>query len=86
MISQLLVGSLTPRNNMEKISTAVTELEYAGMRFFALHALARAMLSLSKVVFCGGWNMLAPSKCEVPVMVADLLDAGTAKKNKDTMS
>ena len=69
---------------MEKILTNVTELEHAGMRFFASRTGAHDIVSIEGSVF-GGWNMLPRAKCEVPVLVAELLDAGTSTKSKDVI-
>jgi zinc protease len=69
---------------MEKILTNITELEHAGMRFFASRTGARDIVSIEGSVF-GGWNMLPRAKCEVPVLVAELLDAGTSTKSKDVI-
>ncbi len=67
---------------LPKMSLNITELEHAGMRFFASRTGARDMVAISGSIF-GGWNHLPLEKSEVPVLAAELMDAGTAKKSKD---
>ena len=69
---------------MEKITTAITEIEHAGMRLFAARTGTKDVVSIEGSMY-GGWNMLPHDKSEVPEMVTELLDAGTAKKSKDTV-
>jgi zinc protease len=67
---------------LEKMSANVTELEHAGMRFFASRTGARDMVAISGSIF-GGWNHMPLEKGEVPGLAAEIMDAGTARKTKD---
>jgi zinc protease len=67
---------------MEKISSNITELEHAGMRFFASRTGARDLVTILGSTL-GGWNMLPLPKSEVPAIAAELMDAGTTKHTKN---
>ncbi len=69
---------------MKNITSSITELEHAGMRLFAARTGTKDVVSMEGSMY-GGWNMLPLTKSEVPEMVTELFDAGTAKKSKDTI-
>ena len=69
---------------MEKLAANVTELEHEGMRLFASHTGAKDVVSIEGSMF-GGWNMLPRNQAEVPSFAAELMDAGTAKRTKESI-
>ncbi len=66
----------------DRTSTSVTELEHAGMRFFAVRTGAKDVVTINGSVF-GGSNMLPATQVELPDIAAELMDAGTTNKSKE---
>ncbi len=68
---------------MDPIAKQVTEMELGhGERIFVAPTGAKNIVSIEGSVL-GGWGMLPRARAETPVVVADLLDAGTKGKSKD---
>ena len=66
------------------MTTHIKELEYNGMKLFVSRTGAKDVVAIEGSVL-GGSNMLPRTKSEVASMTAELLDAGTAKRSKESI-
>jgi predicted Zn-dependent peptidase len=70
---------------MESIAKNVTEIQLPhGERIFIAPMKAKDVVSFEGS-FYGGWNMLPDALGQVPMLAAELLDAGTKSRSKDVI-